>query len=363
MQRSPSPVIFYAIFCLSGMSVMTLSILLPQFKPAVPDAAAANMLAAQFIGQLFGPFTILRSTRLSLQLGLALSAITAAALACVAVPPLWLLLLYGLGMGITMTSTNLLAGEEANPDQRASRIELLNAFWPLGAACASFCIASMPRLGDIYWLISGLTCAALLAMLLRRPAPSAAKDTDQDSAENSIVHLVRLSLLALLAVGLESALSNWSPTFSARVLATPRAAGIASTLFWVGILCGRTAASFLLRHIRWSIFALSCTVVSIAASLALVASSGVILYALIFIVALGVAPIYPVIIARCLKLRGRSIVFVSAGIGSSALPWLIGTVSTHSGSLRRGLVTATVAAVLLFIALFKEWQASVETAS
>lgn len=352
MQRSPSPAVFYAIFFLSGVSVMVLSVLLPQL--AVADSAAANMVAAQFVGQLLGPFAMLRSTRLSLVLGLMLSSVAAAALAWVMLPPLWLLLFYGLGMGITMTATNLLAGEEARPEQRASRIEMLNAFWPLGAACASFCVGLVRRPGAVYWLIAAATSVGLVAVLLHRRVASDGEAKEEVSSEGSFAHLVRLSLLALLAVGLESSLSNWSPTFSARVAGGQRAAGIASTLFWVGILSGRTVASFLLKRIRWSTFALGCTALSIGATAALAASSGRLVYCLIFVAALGAAPIYPVIIARCLHLRGRSVVFVSAGVGSAALPWVIGTLSTHVGSLRWSLLVSTVAALLLFGALLRE---------
>lgn len=362
MQRTSSPALFYAIFFLSGISVMVLSVVLPHIQPALPDAVAANMVAAQFAGQLLGPFVVIRSTRTTLLAGLSLSLISAALIALLSLPPLWLLAFYGLGMGITMTATNLLAGEEAAAENRASRIEMLNAFWPLGAACASFCVHLVPRPNAVYWLVAGGHLIVLGAVLLRRPQSVFAPTAYAQQQDHSLPHLARLSLLALFAVGLESAVSNWAPTFASRITTGGNAAGIASTLFWVGILAGRTVASFILTRIRWSIFALGSTLIALFATLAVAVSTGASVYVAVFIAAFGTAPIYPVIIARCLQIRGRSAIFVSAGVGSAFLPWVVGTISAHS-ALEYGLLAAPVTAVLLFFALLKERNVSGEVAA
>lgn len=364
MQRSPSPLLYYAIFFLSGISVMLLSVSIPQMHPALPDVEIGHMLAAQFTAQLLGPFLVTKRTGQSLAIGLLISALTGAMMGRSAVPGLPLLFFYGLGMGMVMTSTNLLAGEEALPEDRAPRIEMLNAFWPLGAACAPFCsrFFGAAVTWRAYFFVAATSAVALAVVMLRKKPEPLTHEQQLGAEERSMPRLVRLCLMAALAIGLEASLSNWSPTFAARYIGGGSVPGTVATIFWVGILVSRSAASFLLAKMRWSVFAIASTLLCVTATLVLAASRGWLLYAAVALAAIGIAPIYPVIIARCLKLRGKSFVFVMAGVGSAALPWLVGTLSTHTGSLRVSMLAASVAGVLLLAALVQEARSAARVA-
>jgi fucose permease len=65
----------------------------------------------------------------------------------------------------------------------------------------------------------------------------------------------------------------------------------------------------------------------------------------------GMAPIFPVVVAAYADRAGASasgLVFSAAGLGGASVPWLVGFVSTASGSLRMGLVTVSALIVAMF---------------
>jgi fucose permease len=64
-----------------------------------------------------------------------------------------------------------------------------------------------------------------------------------------------------------------------------------------------------------------------------------------------IGPLYPMVLARSLHLRGKNLVFFSAGSGSAILPWLVGRTSAWSGSLREAMVVPACGALLLLVVL------------
>jgi fucose permease len=362
MQRTPSPAFYYALFFLTGIATMLLSVLVPTLHPLLSDEQIGRLVATQFVGQLIGALLVSRQAGRSLFIGLALSALGSAALGLaggISVIPLFA---YGLGLGITMTATNILAGTEASPIERASRLEMLNVFWPLGAACTPLAL----RLAGHHapptaYLILAIGFALALPVLAvgRRNATTPILQEESISTSTEPAHLMRLCLLALLAVGMESGLSNWIPTFATRFLTSASAGSLFSTVFWIGALTGRTVASLLLRRIRWIVFAVATCVLTIIAIVAVAfAQTRWMLFAGAFLCAFAITPVYPVVLARCMHLRRKNLVFFSAGIGSSILPWIVGLVSLRSGSLRWGMLTPIAAALILVFVLRREGRAT-----
>ena len=361
MQRSRSPGFYYGVFFFSGINTMLLSVLVPSMHLAHPgsliltDAQIGHIFAVQFTGQLLGPLFVTRHAGRSLLLGLAVSSIAALILGVSAGFNLIALAIYGAGLGLTMAATNTLVGTEALPHQRAPRVEMLNAFWPLGAACTPFFIRIFAHFpSQRVFLFVAATCMLTIPVLFRRgqDAPLPIMDEETVPTRTPISDLAILCLLGALAVGTEASISNWAPTLSARYLTATWAAGMASTIFWMGILVGRAAASFLLKKLPWKPFAIYSSILCAIATIALsMMVHSIALYAAIFVAAVGIAPVYPVVIARGVRLRGRNLMFLSAGIGSAALPWTIGAASSHNGSLRLSILFATAAALLLALAL------------
>lgn len=75
------------------------------------------------------------------------------------------------------------------------------------------------------------------------------------------------------------------------------------------------------------------------------------------IAGLGLAPIFPVLVAWLTRALGADakwaggLMFGSSSLGGAALPWFVGAASTLTGSLRVGLVVPLVSCLLmLFLA-------------
>jgi fucose permease len=70
------------------------------------------------------------------------------------------------------------------------------------------------------------------------------------------------------------------------------------------------------------------------------------------IAGLGLAPVFPICLALLahfgvMERRIGEPMFVFAGLGGAVLPWLVGEVSSASGSLQTGLILPLIANVLL----------------
>jgi len=74
-----------------------------------------------------------------------------------------------------------------------------------------------------------------------------------------------------------------------------------------------------------------------------------------FLLGAALAPIYPLIVAGAFaRVRHTSDsrwVLATAGFGGSVLPWIAGWISTHTGSLRVGMLVIPAALLLMAFAL------------
>jgi fucose permease len=67
----------------------------------------------------------------------------------------------------------------------------------------------------------------------------------------------------------------------------------------------------------------------------------------VFLVGVGLGPVYPLLLATALRYSDRTPIFFIAGLGSAFLPWLTGIVSSATSSLRLGLLVPVTASVLM----------------
>ena len=63
----------------------------------------------------------------------------------------------------------------------------------------------------------------------------------------------------------------------------------------------------------------------------------------------GLGPLYPRVLAMVVGNYKPRAIFIVAGVGSAALPWLTGTLSHAAGSLGLGLLVPCVGAVALLL--------------
>lgn len=356
--RARSPWLLYSIFFACGIATAQMGNVLPRAHgAAVNDTATGLLLAMQFSGQLCGALFVGQKPGRSILGGLALAAITALALARAGLSHPVVLLLYGLGLGIVMTAASIYAGLEVAAEERNRRMQMLNVFWPLGAAGAPWFVDAVTRAGLLpqrsYAVLAILLIALLVLFALRmrreRIEQRGAKHTDRVL---SPLRLALLCLFAVCAVGIESSLANWMPTYATRYIGLA-AAGVATTAFWCGILSGRMLADRFLRHVTWKTFGVVCAVLCACATLLVThAGSPATLAFTAFMAALFVAPLYPAVLAHSVDVRWKNVVFILAGCGSALVPWMVGRVSGATGSLRIALSVPAATAVILAISMF-----------
>jgi fucose permease len=186
------------------------------------------------------------------------------------------------------------------------------------------------------------------AFLFTRPPAITPVEQAADGTERSLPALVLCCLLALVAVGVETAIGNWIPTLAFRSTGDHRAISLAGSLFWIGILAGRLVATRTMKSVSPVTLSVASSLLAALSVLFLTRSHGLAaICAGAFLVSFWISPVYPATIARGAPLRGRRLIFVTAGLGSSFLPWMTGLVSDRSGSLRVALAVPAVGCILL----------------
>lgn len=355
----PVVVALYALFFVTGTATVMYGALLPLLpgNARLTEALVARALAVQFTGQLVGPLIPWRRPMRGLAVGSLLIA-GACALLCGGGPRAFVpaLLVYGLGLGIAMTLTNVIVAAEGAPEDRTSRLEMLNVFWPLGAAFCPWWLEhsgagrhpAMPAVCvGVAFAVAGV--AAWMARGANDPATAQARDAEGQTATTAS-RLLLLSLLALLAVGVESGVANWMPAFAHRYLAGRTFALPLATVFWLGILAGRVGAATLFRRsVSRRVVPVLLLIAAVAIIVLASAQDALLFYLGAGVAALAIAPVYPVLLSAAVGVRWQGIVFASAGVGSALLPWIVGQTALRTDSLQRGLMVLSGAAVLLAV--------------
>ena len=361
-----SPRFFYSAFFVTGVATASTSALVALHGgglAARSDSEVGRLIAAQFTGQLIGSFFVRRNVRSRLLLGASLTSLAAGALAVLHSLSLPLLFLFGLGLGLSMAAINTLTGLESPPKLCARRLEVLNIFWPLGAATCPWLVAHIPPEAP-GWPSALSVCFAVLAALFfvialstafrARPARATGEITiahpdEEDAAQGSAFPLL-LSLLALLTVGVESGLANWLPTFQLRYLPSAVFFVPLATLFWGSILVSRLLASRLLSdRSERSVVLIASLAFSVCTAGLLLFQTPLLLVCATVAAAVCIGPVYPLLLTHTIKLRGRGLVFFCASTGSALFPWLIGKGAALSHSLRTGMAAALAGSLLLFL--------------
>lgn len=360
MQRAVRSVaVYHYLFLITGAATVLLPILLARGSwLTAADVRSGTLIATQFCGQIVGALLVAKRPTRSLSFGLALVIVAACALTFLARPNQALLFILGIGLGTVMSSVNVAAGQEAGPGRRASVLELVNVFWPVGAALsapAETWLGSITNPWHMYGLLAALFFPGLVWLTFTRPAlleAPAPADTD-----GSTVHWAMLAILAFaaaLAIAAETGVSAWLPTLAMRSGASARLVAATVAGFWCGSVASRAAAAYLLRHaaLRRVCLIAAAGAAVFTASIAFCRLPGL-LFALAVLAACCIGPLYPALLTQCVHLRGKGIVFVGAGIGSAAAPWIVGAASSRLGSLRVAMLVPAVGALALLLTLWK----------
>ena len=366
---NPGPSAFWlaAGFLLAGLGTVLLGPILHTLASdwRIDDAHSGLLLAAKFAGSFLGGVSVPRRLRFGIAGGMVCSC---AGFAGFALSPGLLtgclaLFIGGFGLGQIIASTNILAGRRYR-SHTGSALASLNFFWSLGAvACGLIAAAVLPRWGLRVPMLTfaGIFLAAGLGGILgtTRSVSLAANNVVPEAVSLPRSALVHFALLLFLYGGLETCMTGWLTTYTLRFSDLRLLGGqSALVLLWSSLTVGRALSAAAMRWVSESVvqrLGLTLSAVFIAALTA--TRSGALLSLDCLLLGLALAPFFPstfaILMARRPTARQAGFILAVSGLGAALFPWMMGIVSTHSGSLRIAMaVPFVLATALLALSIF-----------
>ena len=362
--------LIHVAFVLTGAVTTLLGPILPLLVAwwQLEDWQAGLLFTLQFAGSMIGvalssAAMTRKGFRFTLVLGLLLMATGVAAVGAGAqAVGIAGVLCYGVGLGVTMPATNLFVAQ-AQPHRSASALNVLNFAWGVGAIGLPPAVALFQRAAGVRLLLLLLAGAlALAAALVSRGRFAAAEvEIGARTAAGGAArwrHALAFGAILFVYVGTETAISGWIALYARRLALAPAAVAMAApSVFWAAMLIGRAVAPLVLRRVPEGRLVTASVIVAATGVAAIMAArSAGPLGAGIAAAGLGCATVFPVTIAMFTREFGREaarysgVVFALSALGGATLPWLVGVVSSHTGTLQAGLFVplAGCAAVLVF---------------
>lgn len=359
---APSAGLMHFGFVLTGLGTALLGPILPLLTSRwhLQDAQSGLLLLAQFCGSFTGGISVSRHLRRSLLGGLAAASVgfgvfavaQGLAVACLG------LFVGGFGLGEIIASTNILAGRRYT-EHRGSALALLNFSWSFGAMLSPLLVAwLLPHfsLRGMLECFAGFFLVALLAGWIEsRGAAEEVGVSDVPTEGNSIRRGIFLYFAGLLLVygGLETCLSGWLTTYALRYGDKTLAVSEYTTLLlWMALTVGRAVSSAVMLRVGEKTVQRCGLVLTVLFTVGLAAAhTAAVIAAFAVLLGLSLAPFFPstfaLLMAERPAARQAGIVLAVSGLGAAALPWLMGVVSTRTGSLQIALALPLAAAVLL----------------
>jgi fucose permease len=270
--------------------------------------------------------------------------------------------IFGFGHGITTPAGNLRTAEINSPESAAA-LNVINAVWGIGAMIAPFLVALAQRAHRPDLFLYG-TAAALLVLLfpflfVRLVPDIRTKARSQPHMRKAwtVSTLVLICALFFVYVGTETSYSVWIASYAKRLSSSSRSLwAVTPSFFWGALLAGRFLAPFGLKFCREVTVAKLGLTLAVTGGLLIMWAGGMgTLIPGSILAGLGLASIFPISVSLFPQWFGESernatsIVFASGNTGGAVLPWVVGTLSTHTGSLRLALVVPIVGAVSMLI--------------
>jgi MFS transporter, FHS family, glucose/mannose:H+ symporter len=284
--------------------------------------------------------------------------------------------IYGAGLGFLSPATNLWIGEAAKTG-RAGALNLINFSWTAGAMVCPFLVALTSGDEHLNYLLYGFTFAAaalaIASVFLPLDLPvtidAPRSESSASAARGSyLVVTILFGVVFFLHLGSENAIGGWVASYSHRILdPNSRAWIVTPSLFWGGLLAGRAVAPTILKRvseIRVVQFALAIAIVGVAI---LISANGLVGITVgTFVAGAGVAPVFASLMSWMVRAYGaaaRALAGQLLGVGilgGACVPWGVGVLSTHFGSLKYGLalVLFTLVCTLLLASLLNSRSAS-----
>jgi FHS family glucose/mannose:H+ symporter-like MFS transporter len=364
---APSLGLMHYGLMLAGLGTAFLGPILPLLAKqwSMLDSQSGLLMMAKFCGAFLGGVTVSRRLRQSLLVGLLGGALGFGGFAvapsmvvgCVG------LFVGGFGLGQIITSVNILAGRRFT-EHRGSALALLNFSFSMGAMLSALLAAwLLPRFA-LRNVLAGFAAlfvvgVALLGIQMRVGASvteelgATALEPGSEAGLSGRLYLYFAALLVLYG-GLETCLSGWLTTFALRYGDKTLAVSEYTTLLlWMSLTLGRVGSSAMMMRVgektvqRWGLVLASIFIAGLAT-----AHSAIMIAGFAALLGLSLSPFFPATFALLMAerptARQAGVVLAVSGLGAAALPWLMGIVSTKTGSLQVALALPFAAAVALF---------------
>jgi FHS family glucose/mannose:H+ symporter-like MFS transporter len=370
--------LIYSSFILAGVVTTLLGPMLPLLMArwSMTDERAGLFFTFQFFGNLagiatLGPLLTRRGYGQTFVIGFASIAFGIAGLnsgrefACLASTTV-----FGYGLGLILSGVNLWTAEVAGA-RRTAALSILNVAWGVGAiSCPALVLMAHQahRLPILLFGIAGLSALVAAVIAIMNIEPRAHTHVEGGTLLRGLHAGKRFTFalggLFFLYIGTEGCVGGWTASLAKRM---GNSGGnlweLAPMFFWAGLLGGRAIAPVILRRIsERTLFAAGLI---LAGSFSAALWSAASFHAIAIYVAatgLGLSTIYPLIISWMVGHFGAetkrlsSVMFALASVGGAILPTAVGYTSTHTGSLRAGLLVPFFACVvmLIFLAMMRE---------
>lgn len=354
-----------ADFLLAGLGTVLLGPLLPTVAHAwqLTDAQSGLLLLTKFVGAFVGGVSVPRRLGLGIFVGSMLACLGFAgfALSQSLAPGCIALFVSGVGLGQIIASTNILAGLRYRA-HTGSALASLNFFWSLGAVITGVLVAAfIPRYGlrNPLLCFAGLYLVSGMGGIIRHTGSAREATGESEPALSLGARTIALfALLLFLYGGLETCLTAWITTFTLRFSDLRLLGGQSGVvLLWASLTGGRVVASVAMRRVselavqRAGLLLASVVIVALSW-----ARHGWALSCCCILLGLGIAPFFPATFALLMRrqpsARIAGFILAVSGLGAALFPWLMGVLSTQSGSLRMAMVVPWMLAILLLLLSF-----------
>ena len=365
---------------LAGLGTVLLGPILPaiSLRWHLTDQQTGPLFFAKFVGSFLGGISVPRKLRWGILSGTVLACLGFGtfALATGLTGGIATLFVAGIGLGQIIASTNILAGRRYT-NQTGSALSSLNFFFSLGAVVTGLIVAALePRFGLrnlLFYIAAAFIATGLGGRFnwirtnagapdlshLEIGEPTFAKASEPPTPR--ILSLdaqsfIRFALFLFLYGGLETCLAGWLTTFTVRYSDAKLVGGqSAIVLLLIALTAGRALSSIVLRFVGEATMQRLGLIGSFFCIAGLsTASHAASLSAWSILLGVSLAPFFPATFALLMHreptARQAGFILAVSGLGAAAFPWLMGIVSTHTGSLREAMaVPATLALLLLAV--------------
>jgi FHS family glucose/mannose:H+ symporter-like MFS transporter len=373
---SAASVVLHAGVVVAGVATTLIGPILPILigRWALSDQRAGLFFTAQFCGSMAGVastrWLIGRGYRQTFVCGFSLIAAGVAGLnmgsnaACLGAT-----FVFGCGLGQALSTANLWVAEIAKA-RRVAALSILNLLWGIGAiACSPLVMLAQRHEATSLFLYALAAGSALTALILAGMNLEPVETLEPAEAEGGeeqpklglrqgISRRSALSLAALffLYVGSENSVAGWVASLTKRMNSDSGDLwALAPMFFWGGLIAGRALVPMLpLRRLERTLLASGLILAAAGICLLLQARTFATVAVSVTAAGLGLAAIYPILIASMVKAFGErsrrigAIMFALAGMGGAVIPWFVGLTSTGTGSLRAGLLVPLAGCLAMF---------------